>query len=223
MNACICGKSSLGQTDTILKTELDTCAYTWQFLWLAERSVKVNSGGWAVKTAPKVLIIAPNSEKYLQKQCVAFWLSTFFAVWANFVRLHRRYWKYLYLKKRNFSCLSPSAHTHWLSSGRFGIMCLCSRKNHGTDNLQICRWCCSADPYRHHDTGAELMVDRRGCGWVVTLQPLPLTAIEGFSVCTVSSFSLFSLLHSLCHYHPYIYVNTPSVFGSMASLACDSI
>lgn len=101
MNNCICGKSSQGQTDTILMTELFTWAYSWQLLWLAESSVIVNSEGWAVKTAPEVLIITSNCGKCLLRQ-----FFTFFAVWGNLVPLHRRYLKYL---KPKFFCLSPPA------------------------------------------------------------------------------------------------------------------
>lgn len=87
------------------------------------------------------------------------------------------------LPKPKFSSPLTSActqsHKNWFSSGGFGLMSLWSKKNTkktGKVNLQICRWCRTADPYRRHDTGAQMMVDCHACGWVVTPKLLPLIA-----------------------------------------------
>lgn len=71
---------------------------------------------------------------------------------------------------------------------------------------------------------AVLMVNCCGCVWVLTSELLPLTAEPmGISCNVVSPSSLFRLFLSRCHYHPYIYVNTPSPSGLTAGLVCECL
>lgn len=94
MNTCICDKSSKVQTNAILRTELVTCAYSGQFLWLAEKLRPSKQRWLSNKDSPWSFNTHFQLWEMLAQMLLHFCPLPFFAEWVNSMHLYRWYWKY---------------------------------------------------------------------------------------------------------------------------------